>query len=157
MGYQNIIQNEKFLKRLLRLEQLEDQRQFCRHNLPHLLDVCRIAYIAALEERLDITKDLIYGAGLLHDIGRVDQYLYGVPHEEASVSAAAPILEESGYSKPDIQRICDAIGAHRTGLGEDMLAELLYRADKQSRCCFCCAAADECNWPKEKKNKGIEA
>lgn len=156
MAYQDILKNEEFLKRLLELEKLESRRQFCRHHLSHFLDVCRIAYIAALERRLDISKDLIYGAGLLHDIGRVEQYLYGIPHEEASANAAGRILRQCGYEEPEIKWICAAIGSHRNSASDDMLAELLYMADKQSRCCFCCAAAMECNWPKEKKNKEIE-
>ncbi len=35
------------------------------------------------------------------------------------------------------------------------LSALLYRADKQSRCCFACPAAGECNWSQEKRNLQI--
>ena len=52
-----------------RLEKLEEGRIFCRHQMPHLLDVARIAYIRNLEEGLGFPRDVIYTAAVLHDIG----------------------------------------------------------------------------------------
>ena len=54
-----------------KLKKTEQERIFCRHQMEHLLDVARIAYIYNLEQGLGITKDVIYGAALLHDIGKV--------------------------------------------------------------------------------------
>lgn len=51
-----------------RLEKLEEGRIFCRHQMPHLLDVARIAYIRNLEEGLGFPRDVIYTAAVLHDI-----------------------------------------------------------------------------------------
>ena len=42
--------------------------------MSHLMDVARIAYITCLEQNLGIEKDVIYGAAILHDIGKYAQY-----------------------------------------------------------------------------------
>ena len=63
------------------LEEAEQKREFCRHQMPHLLDVARIAYILNLERQLGIEKEVIYTAALLHDIGKFGQYRDGIPHE----------------------------------------------------------------------------
>ena len=39
---------------------LERDRQFCRHDLVHFLDVARLAYIENLERGLGVDKELIY-------------------------------------------------------------------------------------------------
>ena len=52
------------------LKDLEKDRIFCCHQMPHLLDVARIAYIRNLEEHLGLDKEIIYAASLLHDIGK---------------------------------------------------------------------------------------
>ena len=44
---------------------LERDRQFCRHDLVHFLDVARLAYIENLERGLGVDKELIYAAALL--------------------------------------------------------------------------------------------
>lgn len=155
MGYNDIIINYDFIRRMKRLKELENDRRFCRHDLGHLLDVCRIAYINVLENNLMISKDVIYGAGLLHDIGRVEQYESGVEHDIASAGAAQVILPECGYNDGDIKLICDAILLHRNDKCDSGLGRILYMADKASRCCFNCEARSECNWPENKKNKGV--
>lgn len=147
--------NEEFLSNIEQLKELEKDRIYCHHGMEHLLDVCRIAYIHALEEGVAVTKDLIYGAGLLHDIGRVLEYQSHIPHNEASARLARGILEQSGYGMEEIERICNAILGHRKEGAQDMLAQLLYDADKASRCCFACEAYSTCKWPEEKKNKGV--
>ena len=40
----------------------------------HLLDVARLAWIFNLEANQEISKERIYAAALLHDIGRHIQY-----------------------------------------------------------------------------------
>lgn len=149
------MKNEKFLSNMEQLKELEKDRIYCRHGMEHLLDVCRIAYIHALENDVAISKDLIYGAGLLHDIGRALEYQSHVPHDEVSVRLAREILEQSGYGMEETERICNAILGHRRWGAGDMLAKLLYEADKASRCCFACEAYSTCKWPEERKNKGV--
>ena len=82
-----------------RLAEYEKDRIFCRHGMEHLLDVARIAYIENLENNRGISKEIIYGAALLHDIGRYLQYTEGIPHEKAGEELALEILKDSGFSK----------------------------------------------------------
>ena len=44
----------------MRIEQLEQQRIFCRHGLEHLLDVARIAWILTMEDQLPLDKEIVY-------------------------------------------------------------------------------------------------
>ena len=67
-----------------KLERLEKDRKFCRHQMGHLLDVARIACIRNLEEGLGLDKEIIYAAAVLHDIGKSLQYEKKIPHETAS-------------------------------------------------------------------------
>lgn len=133
---------------------MEEGRIFCLHNIEHYLDVARIAYIKALEERIDISKDVLYAAALLHDIGKHRQYKEGVPHEEESARMSEEILIDCGYDKEERERIQLAIQHHRKKPNGDStdLERLLYEADKQSRVCLFCKAKAECKWSDEKKN-----
>lgn len=137
-----------------KIQSLEKLRKFCRHNMAHFLDVARISYIISLEENAGISKELIYAAALLHDIGRHEQYLYGTPHEHASASLSLPILERAGFSEEEITSIQLAILNHRTpemSTNKD-LSGYLYRGDKASRACHSCKYESDCNWPENKKN-----
>ena len=40
-----ILQNDIFKLNIVKLEKLEENREFCRHGINHSLDVARIAYI----------------------------------------------------------------------------------------------------------------
>ena len=66
---QNILKHPEFEKSMRMIRTLEKERIFCCHGMEHLLDVARIAYITSLEEEAGIKKDVIYAAGLLHDVG----------------------------------------------------------------------------------------
>lgn len=44
----------------------------------------------------------------------------------------------------------------KTDVSSGKLAAYLYRADKQSRCCFACPSRTACNWNEEKKNLTIK-
>lgn len=147
-----ILRHPVFTGHLARLEALEQSRIFCRHGLPHLLDVARMMWIAALERQLPATRDVVYAAALLHDLGRVEQIETGTPHHQASAELAAQILPETGFSEPEITQIQNAIACHRADGGDNILGQLLYWADKKSRACWMCPARNECNWPDEKKN-----
>ena len=71
-----------------RIKRLEKERIFCCHQMTHLLDVARIAYIKNLEENLGFEKDVIYTAAVLHDIGKSFQYKWTIPHEVAGEKIA---------------------------------------------------------------------
>ena len=76
-----------------RLEELEKERIFYCHQMPHLLDVARIAYILNIEQNLGLEKEVIYAASILHDIGKYAQYEDGTPHEQSGEKIASEILD----------------------------------------------------------------
>ena len=138
------------------IQQLEQDRPYCRHTMAHFLDVARLMYIEVIEQQLPIPREVIYAAALLHDIGRGQQYTQGTPHHIASVAMAKRILPDCGFASEETERICAAIADHRmVPETERTLSALLYRWDKASRTCFCCPASDSCNWSEEKKNQQI--
>ena len=134
---------------------------FCRHQMPHLLDVARIAYIFNLEEGGSLDRELIYTAAVLHDIGKYAQYEEGIPHEQSGGRIAAEILDslpaDCAFSEAEKQAILTAIRGHRR-LRDDAepLERFLYRADKVSRTCFACPAEKACDWSSEKKNMELK-
>lgn len=131
----------------------EKDRIFCIHDIEHCLDVARIAYIIVLEKGVQLSKDIIYGASLLHDVGRV---LTKENHHLASVKIAREILGECEYTQEEISLICDAIKSHREkGTELVNLSDILAFADKISRQCYKCNAIDECYWSDNKKNMEI--
>ena len=123
-----------------RLEELEKDRIFCRHQMTHLLDVARIAYISNMEQ---------------------GQYEDGTPHEQSGEKIASEILgslsEKDAFSDEENRMILTAIRGHRR-LREDadVLEKLLYTSDKASRMCFACPAEGECDWSTEKKNMELK-
>lgn len=143
-----------------KLREAEKDRVFCCHQMEHLMDVARIAYIINLEQQMGFRKEVIYGAALLHDIGKYRQYAEGIPHEIASEEIAGKILAdlpEDAFTAEEKSEILRAIRGHRR-LREDMteLERLICISDKKSRMCFACQAEKNCNWSAEKKNMEIE-
>lgn len=147
-----IISNEKYRAFLWEIEELEKEREFCRHNLNHFLDVARIAYIMCLEKGMSYSKEVIYAIALLHDIGRGEEYKKNIPHDEASVKIACEILEETSYTSEEKELILKGIDSHRNKYSEDEFFNIIYKSDKISRNCFNCKAEKKCYWNKEKKN-----
>ena len=135
----------------------EADRRFCCHGFQHLVDVARIAYILMLEngdiEKFAAANDLnrrtareiVYAAALLHDIGRWQEYETGQDHAGLSAELAVDILAEAGFSRIESDLITAAIAEHRRWKDEmSLLGQYLYKADKLSRLCSRCEAADEC-------------
>lgn len=106
-----------FAREIARVEEAEADREFCRHGLPHLLDVARIAWIRCLEEGLAIPRDVVWAAALLHDIGRAEQYATGEPHDAAGERIAAEILGTVGdgprFMDSERAAIVAAVAGHR--------------------------------------------
>jgi uncharacterized protein len=150
-----ILNSQLFKKYLIKLDELEENRVFCKHGIEHSLDVARIAYIKVLEDKLPYSKEVIYSIGLLHDIGRVSEYTDNIPHHQGSVIIATEILEGTSFSTDEKQIILKAIGEHRKK-AEDELSRLIYFSDKLSRGCFVCKSQNECYWPTENKNFNIK-
>ena len=108
-----IIHHPLFRMSMKKIGECEKDREFCCHGISHSLDVARMAYIVNLEQHLGFSKEMIYGAALLHDIGRWRQYEEDIPHEEAGAALAADILEDTSFSRNEIRQILEAIGSHR--------------------------------------------
>ncbi|MDA8234818.1 MAG: HD domain-containing protein [Clostridia bacterium] len=135
----------------------ETGRKFCNHDLKHVIDVARVTYTLFLEgllqkeqvktyfESLQQAREVIYAAGLLHDIGRWCEYDRGEDHAVASGQLAGPILTRAGYSSEEQQVISQAVREHRkAGNKASFLGKLLCRADKLVRLCGYCQARGEC-------------
>ncbi|MBC2582934.1 HD domain-containing protein [Clostridium sp. DJ247] len=151
-----IINNPKFKKYIAKNEEHEVNREFCHHDMQHFLDVARLAYIMVLERKLTINKEIIYGAAMLHDIGRWMQYEEDISHDLASYKLSKEILIESGYNNDEIEVILSAILKHRKkDDNENSFNYIFYISDKLSRKCFLCKAANKCNWSEGKKNYKI--
>lgn len=151
-----ILVNEKYRELLLEIEVLEKDREFCRHNMNHFLDMARIAYIMCLEKKLSYPKDIVYGISLLHDIGRGAQYKNNIPHDKASIKFAKEILEETSYTLEEKELILRGIDSHRNKTSDDEFLKIIYAADKISRNCFDCKVEKKCYWSQEKKNNIIK-
>ena len=152
-----ILSHPLFIDNLEKNMTAEAERRFCRHDMAHFLDVARIGMIINLEEDMGIPGELIYGAALLHDIGKHRQYGEGIPHEQAGAAIASAILRDCGFDEKETDVIADAILQHRNSrvVPERNLRGVLYRADKASRPCFSCGAEQDCSWKGSKKNKRI--
>ena len=153
-----ILNHPLFEECVKRNEMAEAKRSFCHHDMEHLCAVARIAMLLILEENADLSKDLVYGAALLHDIGRYKQYEEGIPHDKAGAELAGRILPECGYLENEVTLIADAISSHRRDASDNrvsVLALILYRADKLSRNCRFCTAYEDCNWPAEWKEQSF--
>ena len=142
-----------FIEEMARIARLEKDRRYCGLGIQHLLDVARTSWILTLENQYPLSRDVVYGAALLHDIGKGKQYEDGTPHHLASAELAEPILKDCGYTRKEIDQILHAIRLHRKPTDDEApLVRVLYIADKKTRLCFACKAQDDCNWPAEKKN-----
>ena len=148
-----ILQHTLYQSCRRQIDEKEKDRIFCGHDMGHLLDVARLAWIFNLEANQEISKERIYAAALLHEY-HVDGFkLLG-----AGLPIAEQILTDCGFYPEEMKEILYAIENHRNKemLKRDDLAGILYRADKMSRCCFGCRAEKECNWSTEKKNMEIQ-
>lgn len=149
-----IINDFLWKEKMEEIRRLESKRKYCGHGPAHLIAVARISSIESLEKNLDVDREIIYAAALLHDIGRGEEYKTGIPHEIAGQSIAAEILRRTGFTDLETDAIVYAIGKHRDKSirDEDSIAGILYRADKKSRMCCLCQVEKECDWSPEKKN-----
>ena len=145
-----ILKHKTYRKYYDQIEKIEKDRIFCRHQMPHLLDVARIAYITNLERNLGYDREVIYAAAILHDIGKSFQYEERIPHEIAGEKVASEILdtlpEGLAFSAEERRLILAAVREHRKKKdGAEPIAALFYDSDKRSRTCFSCPAEKECN------------
>ncbi|MFZ5969377.1 MAG: HD domain-containing protein [Bacillota bacterium] len=141
----NILNHPKYVEYMDLNGAAELDRLYCHHDMQHMLDVARVAYIMALEQKLDIPKDVIYATALLHDIGRWKQYKDKSDHAAVGAVLAEEILTSCGFDEHEVHLMQDAIRNHRKGkdLHSD-LSRIIYKSDKMSRLCIQCIAKDDC-------------
>lgn len=121
------------------------------------MDVARIAWILTMESEADYSKEVVYAAGLLHDIGKYLQYEAGTPHHETGAAMAKEVLRRAEFDAVEISLITEAIYHHRKLATDDKksLNYILYKADKLSRPCYSCSARAQCNWPERQMNLDV--
>ena len=85
-----IVRDPLFQSSIARISNFEQDREFCKHTLQHFVDVARITYILMLESGQfhqfikeaglsgpAAAKEVIYAAGILHDVARWQEYEAG--------------------------------------------------------------------------------
>ena len=143
-----LIDNPIYEKHMLKIEKAEKERSYCKHGFDHGLAVARIAHSFLLEQGdTSVSKEVIYAAALLHDIGRWVEYETGEDHAQVSATLAVPLLEESGYCPEEMKVIVQGISEHRIHSGENLspLGRALALADDWARDCRQCKAKDRCH------------
>lgn len=153
-----IVRDPLFQECLEKIRAAEEDREFCKHDMQHFVDVARITYILMLESGSlanfitenglkgpRSAKEVIYAAGILHDIGRWRQYETGEDHAPAGAAIAEEILERAGFTTAERRVIVRAINEHREYSTQmTLLGELLHRADNLSRACHECSVKEKC-------------
>jgi len=142
-----LIDNPIYENYMIKIEKAEKERIYCKHGFDHGLTVARIAHAFLLEQgETSLSKEVIYAAAFLHDIGRWVEYETGEDHAQASATLALPILEECGYNSEEIKVIVKAISEHRAHADESLstLGRSLALADDWARDCRQCKAKDGC-------------
>lgn len=153
-----IVRDPLFQECLEKIRAAEKEREFCKHDMQHFVDVARITYILMLESGSLASfieenglkgprsaKEVIYAAGILHDIGRWRQYETGEDHAPAGAAIAEEILERAGFTPAERRVVVEAIREHREYSTQmTLLGELLHRADNLSRACHECSVKEKC-------------
>jgi len=147
----HILGDPDYLACLWENDRREQGRIYCRHDLQHMLDVARLTYILLLESgRLgnisrERGREMVYAAGLLHDIGRWRQYDGSGDHALAGAELAGPIMLRAGFSPAEVELVSRAVAEHRLGEeGASVLGRALARADDLSRDCYQCRVREQC-------------
>ncbi len=162
---ERLLQDLEYVTLVKKLEQAETDRKFCRHGLSHFLDVARLAWIMSLEQAAkeqkilkEWEKEQIYLTALLHDLGRLAEIEHGLPHHQAGTELAGYFLERVGWPLERRQRVLNAIQKHRgTEKLKDDFANMIKKADNDSRNCFFCDMYKECSWSCERRNETIHS
>jgi len=142
-----LLEHEDYLCYMEKIDGLEKERLFCKHGFEHGLNVARIAYAYLLEKgESRLTKESVYVAAFLHDIGRWVEYQTGEDHAEVSARLALPLLEVCQFSSEDIQVILRGIREHRRHPEDNLtlLGEALALADDWARDCRHCSVQARC-------------
>ena len=143
-----LLGHQDYLYYLEKIDDLEEKRPFCKHGFEHGLNVARIAYGYLLEKgEATLSKEAIYAAAFLHDIGRWVEYETGEDHSKVSAHLALPLLEACGFDPETVQIILTGIREHRQHSSDNLtlLGEALALADDWARDCRHCSAQNQCH------------
>jgi hypothetical protein len=159
LGRIAVIRKDPFYLECLSLNgERERDRHFCRHDYRHMVLVAqfsckiikktggldRFVYTAGLSG-LKAALEVIYAAGLLHDMGRWRQYDSGENHALAGAAMAGEVLKRAGFSERETALITRAIREHRKAFpGQSYLGRVLCLADDLSRPCGSCGSRLDC-------------
>jgi uncharacterized protein len=153
-----ILVNDTLYNQYLQRNKEEEGPKACQNDFRHHMDVARITYILVLEHN-DLNyfikehnlsgrlaaKEVIYAAGLLHDIGKWQEYKTGIDHASFGAKLAREILPRAFFNPSEVELIARAIYEH-SNISSNMsfLGERLHRAENLARICFNCEYAEEC-------------
>ncbi len=151
-----ILTHPLFVATLRKIEESEQNRIFCRHEMTHFQMVFQLMRAKSQGEKWAVSADILFACAYLHDIGRAEQYENATPHDIASLAYAKVILTDCGYTDDEVTAVLSAIAVHRREEDGAPHARQLYWADKKSRPCRECDASGACNWSEDKKNKCME-
>ncbi len=173
MIYKLILNDKNYISTVEKIAIFEKDRLYCKHDVAHFQKVGKIMY--NLAKFVDLTdsqdlQDLCFTIGLLHDMGRYEEYTNGISHDKA-LSFSREILLHYNCSLDYIENICKVISNHRGRIAiadmENVLNSidvkrddfweimiiLLQIADQLSRSCDTCVVVDKCKWREEEKCK----
>lgn len=148
-----ILQHRSYEEYCTKNKQAEEQRVYCRHGADHGVTVARIAYTYLLEENinglsstLEADKEVIYAAGIMHDIGRWVEYETQEDHACVGARLAQPILKDCGFTEGEIRSISLGILEHRLAPDKTSspLGQALALADDWARDCKNCLSQAKC-------------
>ncbi len=153
-----IINDHFYIECLAKNADREKERRFCRHDYRHMDEVARVSYNILLDSGglaeiavsgelsgSDVTREVVYAAGLLHDIARWVQYDTGEDHALAGARLARGTLARAGFDAREKAVVLRAIREHRRGgLGASLLGKILCLADDLARPCATCEARMDC-------------
>ncbi|WP_054695075.1 HD domain-containing protein [Syntrophomonas palmitatica] len=154
----DLLINDTMYKDYIQRNMDEEINAYCQHDFRHHLDVARITYILVLENN-DLNyfikesglsgklaaKEVIYAAGLLHDIGKWKEFQTGTDHASYGSRLAREVLPRALFNEQEIEIICQGIFEHRNiSMDMSFLGERLHRADNLSHLCLECPAQNVC-------------
>lgn len=176
-----ILVETSYLQYVDELEEIEKDREYCRHDFDHFFNVGNILYSLCLEcnisyEKFDL-KDTCYVIGLLHDLGRIEEYKYGISHEKA-LALSREILFDCKCEDLFLKFVLEVISYHSGRMPIDDIKDEIVRikeendnnikdynefiedikkllkiADQLERKCFKCSVRNTCKWKEEEKVK----
>ena len=96
---EKLLKHPEFLRLQKRVQQIEQDRIYCHHELPHALDVCRMAWMMYLEDQMQ--KNLRYGS----DAEKMDTELKNNCALEAGFTSKSET--EKGMKAENFAELCE--------------------------------------------------